>query len=548
MKKLYHIFSIVLFLSLAITACNKDEGNYTYLPEEEVGIIKFDTTGMTTEERLALNYDMNPGDIISFNLKVKYKYPEQLRYRWFVIPNPYSAVQEGNALVYPKADTIARTLALTNWECNLKPGMWRFYCMAEDSVSGMRGYYQAQEQYVRVNQAGTASGLYLLTETLDGNTDIEVMSTKMLMGSTDNNRPKYYSQLTGKTLPGKPRFIKCGSTGTGSYASKDYYMVCTEQGLYRLNNVGLQTMDDWNGMFYNTPAVFNPQAFMFVNNCNFLLNDGKLHVLYVREANDGKFSAPISGDYEADAFLMAQTKTTWRPAPGAIDADQVIYDKKNRRFRPYYSKSASISSFRATNGDAYADANNVSGEAVKIMSANNHQTYAIIKEESGAYNLYDFNFYNRVDNGDLSGNGNRSRLTLSAATDIQQAKYFTACASAQSAFYYATDNTVYSIAPSRGLEVTDSRTVFQAPAGETITCIYAIGSHSSGFPWSTAMLYIATWSEADQQGKVYEYEMDHSEGVPTVMFLGMFGDKAENPSVVSTGWGKIKSMTWMSAE
>ena len=547
MKSLCYLFSTLLFLSLAITACNEDDGNYTYLTEEEVGVIKFDTTGMTAEERNALTYGMDPGDIISFNLKVKYKYAERLRYRWFVTPHPYGAVQEGNALVYPKADTIAYTLALTDWVCDLEPGMWRFYCMAEDTVTGIREYFQAQEQFVSVNQAGTASGLYLLTETPDGNTDIEVMSTPMLMGSTDDNRPKYYSQLTGSTLPGKPRFIKCGSTGTGSYASKDYYMVCTEQGLYRLNNVGLQMMDDWDGMFYSTPEVFNPQAFMFVNNCNFLINNGKLHVLYVREANDGLFSAPISGDYEADAYLMAETKTTWSPAPDAIDADQVIYDKKNRRFRPYYPKATSVSLFKATNGDAYVDANHVSGEVVKILSANNHQTYVISKEENGEYNLYDFNFYNRADNGDLSGGGTRSRLTLSAATDIRQAKYFTACASAQSAFYYATDNTVYSIAPSRGLEVTNARTVCQAPAGETITCIYAIGSHSAGFPWATAMLYVATWSESEQQGKVYEYEVDHSEGVLTVMWQSMNG-YAENPTEVISGWGKIRSMTWMTAE
>lgn len=547
MKSLCYLFSALLSLSLAITACNEDEGNYTYLTEEEVGVIKFDTTGMTADERFALNFSMDPGDIKSFNLKVKYKYAERLRYRWFVTPHPYAAEQQGNALVYPEADTIAYTLPLKDWVCDLAPGMWRFYCMAEDTVTGIRAYYQAQEQYVSVNQAGAVSGLYLLTETPDGNTDIEVMSSNMLMGSLDDSHPKYYSRLTGNTLPGKPRFIKCGATGTG-YASKDYYVVCTDQNLYRLNEVGLRMMDDWSGMFYNTPEVFNPQAFMYTNKCNFLINDGKLHVLYVTEANDGLFSAPISGDYEADAYLMAETKTTWRPVPGAIDADQVIYDKKNKRFRPYYAKNASVSLFGATNGSAYIDANHLSGEVVKVMSANNHQTYVICKEEDGAYNLYTFNFYNRVDHGDLSGNGTRSRLTLSAATDIRQAKYYTACASAQSAFYYATDHTVYSIAPSRGLEVTDSRTVFEAPAGETITCIYAIGSHAAGFPWATSMLYIATWSQSEQQGKVYEYEVDHSEGVLTVMWAAMIGGYAENPTEVTTGWGKIKSMTWMTAE
>ncbi len=546
MKKILYLFAALLTMSIVITACNDDEGNYTYLTDEEVGVIKFDTTGMTAEERYVLNYSMDPGDKITFKLKVDYKYADRLNFRWFVVPHPYTSEKVGNSWVYPEADTIANTLELIDWECDLEPGNWRFYCMAEDPVNGMRGYYQAQEQYVSVTQAGAIGGLYMLTETADGNTDIEIMSTSMLMGGGEMY-PKYYSQLTGKTLQGKPRFIKCGSTGTGSYASKDYYMVCTDQNMYRLNEIGMQLMDDWNGMFYTTPEVFNPQAFVYTNNCNFLLNDGKLHVLYVGSGseNDGLFSAPINGDYEADSYLMYESKTTWRPAENAIDADQVIFDKKNKRFRPYFPKSASISNFSSTAGDAYLNANNVTGEIIKLMAANNHHTY-LISKENGEYFLNDFNFYNRPDQGDLSGNGDRSHLTLSAAAEIQNAKYYASCASAQSAFYYATDKKVYSIAPSRGLAVIDSRVVFEAPGSETITCIYCIGSHSAGFPWATAMLYVATWD--GQQGKVYEYEMDHAEGVPTLMWTQMIGNYSEIPSEVTTGWGKIRSMTWMQAE
>ena len=65
---------------------------------------------------------------------------------------------------------------------------------------------------------------------------------------------------------------------------------------------------------------FNPQNAFYTNSCDFLVNDGKLHVLYANKANDRKFSAPVAGDYTSDSFLMKNTRTTWRPVEGAIDA------------------------------------------------------------------------------------------------------------------------------------------------------------------------------------------------------------------------------------
>ena len=109
-------------------------------------------------------------------------------------------------------------------------------------------------------------------------------------------------------------------------------------------------MNDWSDMFYDTPENFNPETSFFTNNCDFLINDGKLHVLYANKANDRKFSAPIAGDYEAAPYLMYSTRASWRPVTGAINAYQVIYDEKNKRFRPYFSNGTSVTAFKGTNG------------------------------------------------------------------------------------------------------------------------------------------------------------------------------------------------------
>ena len=325
MKILRYIIPVMVAL-LVFTACYNDDGNYNYLTEEEVGVIQFDTTGLSAELS-TLSYGLEPNEHINVHVNVKYPHPERLRFRWFYLTLTdfqYKPVQDGNALVYPKGDTISYKQVL-DWTCNLKPGQYRFYCMAEDSVSGQKAYYAVNQSYIVVSSEENVGGLYLLTER-DGNTDIEVYQSDLMLIYGNECKYQYYSKLKGHTLPGKPRFIRGTTTGK---TTKDGYLVATDQGLYRLAADGMETINDWNTMFYNTPEKFNPQKSFFTNNCDFLLNDGKLHVLYANMSNDIKYSDPIAGDYEASPFLMINTTTTWRPVTGAINAWQVLYDKKN---------------------------------------------------------------------------------------------------------------------------------------------------------------------------------------------------------------------------
>ncbi len=539
MKSFRYIIPALLVCLSAFTACLEDEGVYNYLTDEEAGEIKFDTIGIANRNALAGALDV--GEHIEFEPNVTYKYPERLRYRWFVLKltnYSYQPIQEGNALVYPPADTLSHSKKL-DWIVDLEPGQYRFHLMAEDSITGMRAYYNSKNQYNVVNEIGSVSGLYMLSE-INGETDIEILSSElMLICQGDITYPRYYSQLTGNTLPGKPKFIQ--GTHTGS-TSKNGYLVCTDQNLYRINQVNMVIMDEWNEMFYNTPEVFNPQCSFYTNKCDFLINDGKLHTLYTNVANDRKFSAPIAGDYEADTYLMFQSKTTWRPTPNAINADQVIYDKKNDKFRPYFNMNTSIGNFKSTSGDVYADANKLPADPKVILNCGSNQTYCILKEDGKNW-LYRFNFYNRVDNGSLEAEGSRSKIDLSQCENLDNAKLFASCASGY-AFYYATDDAVYSFTPSSGEDV--SKVFYRCEAGETVTCIYACGSDGGGWPTSNVILWIAVWNENKQEGKVIEFEVDHSYGLPNAMYGPMFGI-AENPTI-TTGWGKIVDMTFLDAE
>lgn len=545
MKNIKHILSLVLMTCAMATtalmsACYSDEGNYEYISEEEAGKITFDTIGIAN--RLALVSSLNPGDTIVFEPNVHYAHPERLRYRWFVLTltnGSYQAIQNGNIMEYPAADTIAYTKKL-DWVVDLEPGTYRFYLMAEDSVTGMRGYYQAQEQYTLVNQSGSQSGLYLLTER-DGQTDIEIFTSDlMLIYGSQKCYYKYYSQLTGKYLEGKPRWIR--GTHTGS-TSKNGYLVATDKNLYRLNSVGLATMNDWSTMFYNTPENFDPQCAFFTNRCDFLINDGKLHVLYANKSNDRKFSDPIAGDYEAYPYLMFNTLASWRPVTGAINAYQVIFDEKNHKFRPYYNSASSVSSFKSTTSGAYVDANNVPTNIKTVFNGGGDYTCVIAEDADGTPWLYRYCFYNVVDNGDLSASGSRSKINLSQCTNIKDAKLF-ASNTAGYAFYYATDNAVYSFSASSGQET--SNTLYTCESGETVTAMYAYGSQGGGWPTSSCILWIGVWNENTKEGKLIQYEVDNNYGVEADNWSTMFG--CPGTKVVTTGWGKIVGMTCVDAE
>ena len=534
MKTLKYIFLLML-ASVGLTACYDDEGNYTYLSDEEAGEIKIDTIGIANHNAL---YRLNPGDLVEMEPNVSYQYMENLRYRWLALPltnYSYQPEQVGNALVYPPADTISYEKKL-HWVVDLEPGVYRFYYLAEDSVRGMKAYFQFGS-YGTINTEGVFNGLYMLAE-YDGETDIDCYSSDLMLIASDSVVPRYYSQATGQTIPGKPRFIRCSHTGS---TAQDGYIVATDQTMLRLNSEGMTTMDTWNEMFYTVPDVFNPQECYFTNNADFLINDGKLHVLYTNSPNDRKFSAPIAGDYVAAPFLADRTRTTWSPVTGAIDSDQIIYDTESHAFRPYFSASSSISSFRSTSGDAYLDANHMPVDPIAIFSGYAERTYYITQEE-GTYYLYRFNFYNRVDNGDLSADGNRSKLDLSGCTGIAEAKLF-AANNYGHAFYYATDKGAYSFSPSSGGST--SSTLYECEPSETVTALYTWDS--SGFPTAGSIVWIAVWNESTREGKLIEFEIDPNAGTPLWMYGGSFAPEHSNPHI-TTGWGKIVSITCTSTE
>ena len=545
MKKILSLIAAAVITTGTVTSCLKDEGNYSYKTDEEVSSIVFDTTGVSNELYAVFGKHYQTGDTISFDMKIKYDYPENLKVCWLCLPlsdYSYRPHEEGNAMVYDDADTVSNS-NLLNYVFTQSAGQVRFYCCAEDVETGLKAYFQPMS-YVVVESAGVQSGLCLLSE-VNGQTDIEFYCSplQLIYSEEVEQYTGFYSSTHGQYLPGKPKFI--AGTHTGK-TSRDGYMVCTDQNLYRISSDGLTIMDEWNDMFYNVPEKFNPESFIFTNNADFLINDGQLYTMYVDRANSRKFAEPVSSPDEKAVsvypYLMPLTKTDWRPAENAINADQVIFDASAQSFLPYYARRSSYANFKATDGEAFADARKVPGNVMKIFTAGDNDTY-VITEIDGNLWLYRFTFYNVADDGDFSTEGARSIIDLSGCEHLKDATCFTACTGGP-AFYWAYGGTVYSFTPSSGQ--TGSEIVHQGEAGDIVSCIYAGGNIGGGWPTSNVILNIGYWNESSSTGTLVEYEMDHYTGMPNAMFGPMFG--CETNPTITTGWGKIVGMVCLDAE
>lgn len=513
MKKL--LFAIVLMLGIAalVPSCYKDEGNYDY---KEVSEPVIDTTGVTK----ASNYfTVHLGDTVKVSPTVKYAYPENLTYTWLLLPYPYSTEIVGNTVQYPAPDTIATSLDL-NWIIDVAPGGYRYYLEVKDTVLGLSdNIYPNVSNYLNVVSANSFYALMCLSE-YNGNTDIDLYYTPLALIFSAQTTHHFYSEKSGSMIPGSPTML--------SYCSKGYYYAFTNNEGRRLDKNDFLTMENFNEMFYSAPDL-NAQQYSYVKNQELFINNGKLHVINNNLSNDRKFSAAISGDYEAFPYLTKKDYSN----NSAVAC--VIFDKMSKSFLRYYSNGTSLTKFSAPSAGAYVDANNLPSVPLAVFTYDREKTGVVLRDADGKMALWLYNLW-ASDDSDLSGNGSRSMIDLSACEDIDKATMFYAEASGSS-FLYATDKAVYGFSITSGSST--SKKLYDLPDGDVVTCIYSIPA--AGFPTGGRACWFATWNETTQNGKIVESEIDPYSGDLDWFWGMMFGLPGPNPSVTE-GFGKIVSM------
>jgi hypothetical protein len=545
MKKISkYLLGLIVIPIVFTTSCLKDLGNYdytnVYVTDDGTVIdltqgIQIDTIG-EAKLRSVIN-PANVGNHVRF--KPVLNYPRdlsKLEFVWTIYDYIYRQVQEGNTMKWPAADTISLEHEL-DWTIDVAPGTYYIEFRATDpelNIFGSRRYL------VNLSSAGSLSGFYLLSE-YDGETDIDFMGASKtgVMAHDTIIRRSYYSSLNLGRIPGKPRLMgRSTYRFPGASFAETFFYVFTEETGQRVHINDMQVMAEINDMFYNVPA-HNPQAFWHINNCDFLINNGRLHVLYTDSANNHRFSAPVAGTYQASPFLVRQPRQTWRPAEGEQNADQIIFDELSNSFRPYFPRTSSLSRWNPTSGDAILDVNNLGIKPIGIVEVENN--VACIVNIGGEYRLHTFRFFGRIDNGDLTATGLWNPKSLSGCENISEAKIF-AASNSGSVIFYATNNRLYAF-PGAALNPA-SYLLHQCEPGEEITAMYHLGTYG-GPPIAGRLLWVAVWNESTKEGKVLEFSIDLNNGQPiTLPWYPVGYTNRDNPRVIKPvgGFGKIKEI------
>lgn len=518
------IFKGILSLSMVaaiMVACDQDEGNYSY-DYENVTKITIDTTGVDRSEL----WGWAVGDTIDFCPNV-YTTGDtaDLKYYYFVTASNYQPIQDGNALVYPPADTISKGKDL-HYIVDLTPGeSYRLYFMVEDTKIGAKAFMMLSS-WLSIPINGEVIGIYCAHQK-DGHFEIDVVrSDKALILGSGRDTAIWSKNHPTDLFQSDIIDFKWSSAGHW------FYMFLEDGTAKRINPVALAYMDEsWEDMFYEAP-VYNPQGIATANGCDFLINDGKMHVLYNSIAGDRRFPAPVTGSDNIAPWFNTETITSWGHLEGAIDAYQIVYDADKNAFRPYYNQATSLAGFAPSVADAQFDVNNVEGEMLYGATFNGTESMYVMKNGS-ACDLYVACFNNVKDEGNLA----RKKVSLAGCPGIAEANGFTST-TAGSAFFYSTGNKVYSFSYSTGQ--TEAHLLWEGEEGDEATalCLLSVG----GFPTAGSILWFGVWNETTQKGKLVEFEIDPVAGTASNMWGPMSAGTEENP-IIYEDFGKIQAIT-----
>ena len=516
------VFYFLVASLFSLHSCMKDKGNYDYNFDLEREL-KIDTIGSQAPN---LYQSWNVGTRITYEPKITYKNGDlkNLAYTWFVIKNVYKQEQVGNSLQYPSPDTISRSKDLDYVVALPAGNQYQLYLNVKDTVNGLSESKQFSNFIPIPLPNDNYSGLYCMYEK-DGQTDIDVVQSQraMILGSTIYKN--VYSKSNPTTpLEGKPLMLEYSYTGK-------WFYIFTDRNALRVAPTGLQVMDTWDkGMFYEAP-VYKPQAFMSVNNTDFLVNNGKLHVLYTSIAGDRKFPTPIIESGELFPFLSATTINSYRPVTGAISAYQVVYNKTKKSFQPFYNKGINFSQFNSAATDALFNVNSMIGEPYYINTINGGETAAIMKQANGKFVLNVAKFYDVVDDGKLT----RYNKPLDGLVDLDKATVFESNL-AGPAIYYGVGNKVYSYSYTTGQ--TSSNKIWEGEPGDEVTCMKILPS--GGYPTGGRVLWIAVWNQAKNEGKIIDCEVNPVSGLLELQVSAWVG--LSQNATEKTGFGKITKM------
>ncbi len=483
-----------LLLTMAIlpVACLEDKGNYDY-----VDLLEFRVDTVGVNQRLTVQQFGTlqvPSHLVYAGNK------SDLTYTWSLYKS--GTGQNDNP------STLLATTENFNEQVTAKPGTYVLEFVAKNVNTGEK----AGNRYTLTVESIVGIGLLVLYDK-GGQSDIDIVRTPILntaLTSSSITRNSY-SKVNSSIIKGQPRQL--------AYTSY-YTYILTDQTAIRLSNEDMTQLDDFNGMFFNAPAVEAPNYYLtrsasFSNN-ELLINNGEVYFIAI--GNDaGLHYYPEPKVMQNDSYYAALGTTVWGSGPFCFDSSKhrfIWCGLWSGEFLPC------------------TDAN--------LLNINRDITNLLIgfRPDTDGSNAYAF-FKDPSDSSkrtlmviDATVNTSASKLTADIdlsgcpeAADMQNIMTTTN----SPMFYYSSSKSAYvcPISIDRAVCVPPSAPLWTCPSNEEITAMQLLNSNK--------ILAIATWNGSE--GKLYLFNTDiasgYSDGVPVETF---------------TGFGKIADMQYKSAQ
>ncbi len=487
MKKII-LFVISALALFNLSSCFEDEGNYDYM---DLPRFVVDTTGVnmsvtvTQFEQLSvpsrLVYDGNKSD---------------LDFYWIA----YERDTYGQNL----SDTLA-TSENFDQKITLSPGSYLLEFLAVVKETGRR----SSMQYYLTVESAVGTGLLIFYK--KGNEcDVDIVKTKTLIGSFTENKTvrNIYSRIDENVkLKGDPWKIVCMSDYIDLYTDIDGSRVT-------LDDMGF--VSDFNGMFWDAPAVCKPQGFYNTNALNNLLvNDGELFFLNGNWAEGGALypgGLVIPGE---NYYVAPYTIFTYGGTP-------YCYDTLSNGFLVAGSWSSVLQ--RVTDPklqNLNMDMQYMGLGYVNITKA--YYAYGVMKGKSTSdWHLFAMNSTSNPSTCKMVADFN-----ITSSPEITSSRYYD-LSTVSPLLYYTSATSVYTLPfdLDSATPAIPSAPGWTCPSGEEITAFMLFKDAGIGLSESVAnkLLLVGTWNGSE--GKVYILRTDMASGMidsTPVETLGGFG-------------------------
>lgn len=499
------LFATMLLASLSLVGCFSDDST-----DGDANFADFTVSGID-EEYTRTSF---VGEVLSINPVVESAFPESdIEYEWMLLSDKTGSISEKGDTLQP---TIIGTDKNLNYEVNLAPGNYQVRYLVRNAHNG----YTKISYTKLVSVTEFSAGFYILKETADGRTDLDLYTSNGTM-ATD-----LLTKVKGEPLVGKPYSLW---VNYGQYyinpdddqisTSNSITVISDQKQILTLRTSDLGTMFDRTSLLFDEmDADEQPYAVFFhpMYGIAYLSSSG------LRLANHpysfsgsgesaGKFGLPVeatTGSKFVDvAFAAYGNMNLWDEATHSIVA-------LNYNYMPSPMTYSDFSGAELTQ-----NLTNYECLSAGVSRVSSTETDNLILEDKSTGQRYIYLMSNT-----MMGQYLTKRITVPAGSHFATATHFATNGQSARYIYAADGNKVWALNYS-----SDDYTEVEIPtpgigSGETITYVanqFIAGSGSADFD------YLIVGTQQGNAYKLYMYEIVG--GAPTA-----------DPVIVAQGTGTLK--------